>query len=48
MKIDEGNICGCIFINYGELHNNYQHSEDNKCKITVDYLNENIQMISHI
>ena len=36
MKRAKCNIVGCIFINYGELHDNYKHSSDYKFERTVD------------
>ena len=36
MKRGKGNIVGGVFINYRELHENYQHSEDYKLRRTVD------------
>ena len=36
MKRGKDNIVGVGFINYGELHDNYQHSQDYKFRRTVD------------
>ena len=36
MKRGDGNILVGIFINYGEFHENYQHSLDYKFRRTVD------------
>ena len=40
MKSGECNSFGGIFINYGELYDNYQHSSDYKFRTTVDYVKE--------
>ena len=43
MKRGEGNICWRIFINYGELHDNYQHFQDCKRPVSKNSFREQLQ-----